>query len=176
LPHAVVGQLQIATTLYYPAFSTWPATIAAAMNKLKLVGEGNVRANDKSRVLVVDDDLDCVQTMAMLVKMFGHEVAFAVNGLAAIDVARRFRPEVIVLDMNLPGINGDELARQLRFEAGLEKTRIIAVSGDQAARARALESGCAEFHVKPIAPDVLEKSLSTKTAMPPSSQTASGHL
>src|SRR4051812_47156730 len=83
----------------------------------------------KRRVLVVDDNLDAVHMMAMLLKAMGHEVRFAINGFAAIDEARRFKPEVILLDINLPDVKGHVIARQLRHEPGLHKTRIVAVSG-----------------------------------------------
>jgi len=116
----------------------------------------------KARVLVVDDDLDTVHSMALLIKAFGHEVDFAINGFAAIDAARRFRPDVILVDINLPDFKGDKLARQLKFEPGLERARIVALSGqaDDATRARALESGCAAFYVKPLAPQALEQLIS----------------
>jgi CheY-like chemotaxis protein len=117
----------------------------------------------KRRVLVVDDDLDTVHSMAMLIKMMGHECQFAINGFAAIDVARKFRPEVILLDIGLPDFKGDEIANQLKFEPGLEGTRIIAVSGlpdDEALRQRTLEAGCQEFYKKPLDPATLEQLLS----------------
>jgi CheY-like chemotaxis protein len=101
-------------------------------------GDGNVHAlrpldsdlaKPKARVLVVDDDLDTVHSMAMLIKMMGHEVQFAINGFAGIDIARSFRPDVILLDINLPDFKGDHLAKQLKYEPGLERTYIVAVSG-----------------------------------------------
>jgi CheY-like chemotaxis protein len=58
--------------------------------------------------------------MAMLLRVMGHDVQFAINGFAAIDVARTFHPEVILLDIGLPDFRGDETARQLKFEPGLE--------------------------------------------------------
>ncbi len=114
------------------------------------------------RVLVVDDDLDTVHSLAMLIKALGHQVEFAINGFAAIEAARRFRPDVILMDINLPDIPGHRLARQLRFEPGLEQVRVIAVSGraDIDTRTAALEAGCADFYVKPLAPDTLEQLLS----------------
>ena len=83
----------------------------------------------KRRILVVEDDLDSVHSMAMLIKMMGHEVQFAINGMAAIDIARTFRPDIIILDIGLPDFKGDHIARQLRFEPGLENTQFIAISG-----------------------------------------------
>jgi CheY-like chemotaxis protein len=117
----------------------------------------------KRRVLVVEDNLDSVHSMAVLLKMMGHEVEFAINGLAAMDIARRFRPEFILLDVSLPDFAGDRIARQLRYEPGLEKTRMIALTGlpmDQV-KARVLEAGCEAVYAKPIAPAVLEELLAT---------------
>src|ERR1044072_1518000 len=82
----------------------------------------------KLRVLVVEDNLDSVHSMAVLVKMMGHEVQFAINGFAALDIARQFRPNVVLLDIGLPDFNGCDIVRQLRWEPGFEKTRFIAIS------------------------------------------------
>ena len=81
-----------------------------------------------------------------------------ITGLAA----RSFRPDVILLDLGLPDIGGDQLARQLRFEPGLERMRIIAISGrsDDAVRRRAEAAGCEAVLAKPIEPAKLEQLLS----------------
>jgi CheY-like chemotaxis protein len=115
----------------------------------------------KRRVLVVEDNLDSVHSMAVLLKMMGHEVEFAINGFAAMDIARRFRPDFILLDVSLPDFSGDKIARQLKYEPGLEKTRMIAITGLPLAqvKARVLEAGCEAVYAKPIAPAVLEELL-----------------
>jgi CheY-like chemotaxis protein len=115
----------------------------------------------KRRVLVVDDGLDAVHSMAMLIKMMGHEVQFAINGFAALECARRFKPEVVLLDIHLPDFKGDEIARQLRWEPGLQNVRIIAMSGrsDDETQRRVKEAGVAEFAKKPIGPVELERLL-----------------
>ncbi|HEY1289572.1 MAG TPA: response regulator [Burkholderiales bacterium] len=112
----------------------------------------------KRRILVVEDDLDSVHSMAMLIKMMGHEVQFAINGMAAIDIARTFRPDIIMLDIGLPDFEGDQIARQLRYEPGLESAHLIAISGlpEEHLESRALRAGCAEFYRKPIEPAMLE--------------------
>ena len=117
----------------------------------------------KWRVLVVDDDLDTVHTMAVLIRSMGHEVQFAINGFAAIDIARKFRPQIIFLDLGLPDFRGDQIASQLKWEPGLDNARIIALSGRSGEddRERAIAAGCHEYFVKPLDPAALE-SLLTK--------------
>jgi len=99
--------------------------------------------------------------MAMLVKMMGHEVRFAINGFAALKIARDFCPDVVLLDIGLPDMNGYEIARELRFEEALKDTRFIAISAlpAQQYRKAALDWGCEEFCPKPIDPKVLERLL-----------------
>jgi len=96
-------------------------------------------------VLVVDDDLDQVQSMALLLKDMGHVVDFAITGVAALEVARRFRPDVVFLELTLPDIDGVEVAKQLRTEPGLQSARIISVIKrkplDAAVLLRLLEAG-----------------------------------
>ena len=113
----------------------------------------------KRRVLVVEDNLDSVHSMAMLLKAMGHEVQFAINGFAAIDVARSFKPDVILLDIGLPDLKGDEIARQFKYEPGLERVRIIAITGLPLAEVeqRALKAGCERVYSKPMDPAALEK-------------------
>ena len=115
----------------------------------------------KCRVLLVEDNLDSVHSMAALIKMMGHEVEFAINGLAAMDVARRFKPDFILLDIGLPDLQGDKIARQLKFEPGLERMRMIAITGLPIAQieAQALEAGCEGVYAKPMAPTLLEELL-----------------
>jgi CheY-like chemotaxis protein len=119
-------------------------------------------ATPKRRVLVVEDNLDSVHSMAMLIKMMGHEVQFAINGFSAIAVARKFHPEIILLDIGLPDFKGHIIAQQLKWDPGLEKVRIIAVTGlpdgdglEQSVR----EAGCDEFYRKPLDPVKLEELL-----------------
>lgn len=121
-------------------------------------------ADAKLKVLVVEDNLDSVHSMAMLLKAMGHEVQFAINGFAAIDAARSFRPQVILLDIGLPDFKGDEIARQFKYEPGLEKVRIIAITGLPIAEVeqRALNAGCERVFAKPMDPAALEKLLLEK--------------
>src|ERR1043166_9948458 len=86
-------------------------------------------AQPTRRVLVVDDHLDTVDSLAMLLKTMGHEVQFAITGTAAVDIARAFRPEIVLLDFGLPDVKGDQGARGIRSEPGLENGGIIVITG-----------------------------------------------
>lgn len=116
------------------------------------------------RILVVDDNRDVVLTMMWLLRERGHEVAFALNGDSALEVARRFRPEIIFLDLVLPDADGCDLARELRREPGLEGVRILALTayGGDADRFRSLEAGCERHFVKPLDPRVLDSPLAQR--------------
>ncbi len=104
------------------------------------------------RVLVVDDNMDTAESMALLVRGLGHEVDFATSGRVALQVARAFRPNIVFLDLGLPDVDGCELASQLRGEAHASSTRIITVTGSGRLddRERALRSGCDDYVVKPL--------------------------
>jgi len=118
-------------------------------------------AQPKRRVLVVEDNIDSMRSMVMLIKMMGHDVEFAINGFAALDIAKTFKPEVVLLDIGLPDFTGDKIARQIKYEPGLERTRIIAVTGLPLSQIqeRALQAGCEAVYAKPLAPTTLEELL-----------------
>lgn len=113
------------------------------------------------RILVVDDNFDTARTFYVELRGAGHDAEFAVNGYSAIEAARRFRPEVVLLDIGLPDFDGCDLARVLRREPGLERTRILAVSGRgrEEDRRRAFEAGCDDYLQKPVDPYMLERML-----------------
>ena len=103
------------------------------------------------KILVVDDNHDTTTTAAMLLETFGHDVRTANDGPAALEVARSFRPQVIILDIGLPGMSGYEVAQSLRQE-GFANATIVAVSGygQEDDRRRSLEAGFDHHFVKPI--------------------------
>src|SRR5262249_8481325 len=80
------------------------------------------------RVLVVQDNLDSFHSVAVRLRMMGHEVQFAINGFAALDVAREFRPDVVLVDVGLPDFSGYEAIRHLRFDEALANARFVVLS------------------------------------------------
>src|SRR4051794_31217721 len=106
--------------------------------------------------ILVDDSIDTARSMARLLSLLGHDVRAVHDGRAAIEAARTHRPDVILLDIGLPGMDGYEVARALRGK-GFDETIIIAVSGygDGAARARSRESGFDHHLIKPVDLDSL---------------------
>ena len=122
----------------------------------------------KRRVLVIEDNLDSVHSMAILVKMMGHEVEFAINGYAALAVARKFRPHIVLLDIGLPDFNGCKIVEQLRWEPDFQNTRFVAISAlpAQQHRQAALDAGCTDFFPKPIHPKMLEEILGDASGKP----------
>lgn len=106
------------------------------------------------RVLVVEDNLDTVHGLARLLKDDGHQVEFAINGYAAVEIAKKFRPDVVLLDLGLPGLNGFDVCIRIKTEPGLEHTRVIAVTAyaHDEHRVRSRAAGCEMHIVKPYDP------------------------
>jgi DNA-binding response OmpR family regulator len=111
-------------------------------------------------VLVIEDDLDTAQSLAFLLRDFGHEVHYAISMNAALGIASRFLPEVVLVDLGLPDGDGTDVARQLRRHPQMMGTRIVAITGRGLEhREAALQAGCDEYLRKPVDPDVLERVL-----------------
>jgi CheY-like chemotaxis protein len=110
------------------------------------------------RVLVVDDDPAVADSMAMLLQIDGHEVRTAASGEVALELARSFRPRIVLLDIGLHGMDGYAVARQLRAQqAADEKLCLVAVTGygHEDARARSEDAGFDRHLVKPVSPEIL---------------------
>jgi CheY-like chemotaxis protein len=107
---------------------------------------------DKQRVIVVDDNADAAVTLASLLDLIGYEVQVANDGFAALEIGRQFRPQIGLLDIGMPGMNGYELARRIRAEAWGASVLLVAVTGwgQDADRRQALESGFDHHLTKPV--------------------------
>jgi PAS domain S-box-containing protein len=115
-------------------------------------------ARTSRRVLVVDDNRDAAEALAMLLELVGHEVHLAHDGPSAVSAADIHRPDVVLLDIGLPGLDGYEVARQLRSRPALRDTLIVALSGygQNSDRQRSLDAGCDYHMVKPADATMLE--------------------
>ncbi len=114
-------------------------------------------AGRSSRVLVVDDNADNARGLARLLKLLGHDVQVAYVGTTAIEVARAHRPEIVLLDIGLPGMDGYQVVKRLRMEECCKGSLIVAVSGygqpEDLRRSR--EAGFDHHLVKPVDYDAL---------------------
>lgn len=119
---------------------------------MKLPARGIARVY---RILVVEDNLDQVHTLALLLKEMGHSVDYAINGYVALDVARRFKPDYVICDLGLPGVTGFEVAQQIRRDPELKDMRLIALTGYPQYMDRARSVGFDAVYAKPIDPKVL---------------------
>jgi PAS domain S-box-containing protein len=114
-------------------------------------------AQPASRVLVVDDNVDTARALGKLLKLLGHDVKVVHDGEAAIDAARTHRPEIVLLDIGLPGMDGYDVAATLRREECCRGATLVAVSGygQEADVRRSQHAGFDHHLVKPVDYDSL---------------------
>jgi CheY-like chemotaxis protein len=108
-------------------------------------------AGHSSRVLVVDDNVDAAESLALLLEAAGHQVRMAFDGLSALQAAADFRPQVVLLDLGLPGLDGFEVAKRLRQQPAQNGVVLVAVTGygQDADRQRSRDAGFDHHLVKP---------------------------
>lgn len=113
------------------------------------------------RILVVDDNRDSADSLGMLLQLQGHETRVAYDGLAAVEEAERFEPEIVLLDLGLPKLNGIDACRRIRNEAWGRQMTIVALTGwgQEKDRRRSRDAGFDEHIVKPVEPQVLSRLL-----------------
>jgi signal transduction histidine kinase/ActR/RegA family two-component response regulator len=109
------------------------------------------------RVLIVDDNIDAARAFAEVAALWKHDVRIASNGAAALELAKSYHPDIVLLDIGLPGMSGYQVARQLRREPEFAKTTLVAVTGygQEEDRRRSREAGFNHHLVKPVPPDTL---------------------
>ena len=142
--------------------------VAEAVAGSSGIGEAGDRARESikfRRVLVVDDYPDNADSLTLLLKMMGHEVATAYDGEQALDAAESLRPEVVIVDIEMPKLSGHEVCRQIREREWGQGVLFIALSGWGQARDRnsSRQAGFDHHLVKPADPAVLRELLSPAT-------------
>ena len=121
------------------------------------------------RVLVVDDNLDAAEGLAMLLALKGHQVSTAYDGQRAIERARELAPDVVLLDIGLPRLDGFEVARRLREEHPGRPMLLVALTGygQERDRLRARQAGFDHHLLKPVRLEMLEQLLVVERKEPP---------
>lgn len=117
----------------------------------------------RRRVLVVDDNQDAADSLSMLLELMGHEVAKAYEGRAAVELAGSFRPQLALLDIGMPEVDGYDVARRIRSQPGGREAILVALTGwgQREHRRRAEEEGFDHHIVKPVDLTVLRRLLDT---------------
>jgi PAS domain S-box-containing protein len=120
--------------------------------------------DSKRRVLVVDDNVDAATTLSELIKLWGHEVYTAYDGPSAVEAALTYLPDIILLDIGLPRMDGYEVARQLRQEPRLSKTLLIALTGygQEKDHQYSQEVGFDQHFTKPVDIQTLQRILGSQ--------------
>lgn len=145
-------------TIRLPALSGKAATTASQAGAKAAPVTAAATATAGCRVLVVDDDPAVADSMAVLLEIDGHEVRTADSGETALELARTFRPRLVLLDIGLQGMDGYEVARRLRAGQTVdERLCLVAVTGygHEEARARSKAAGFDRHLVKPVPPGAL---------------------
>ncbi len=136
---------------------------AAADMSPEVDGEAASKPATGARILVVDDNVDVAESMAVLLELEGHRVQTVYTAHAALETARTFRPEVVLLDIGLPGMDGYEVAKRLRTFPETRKVLLIALTGygREEDRARSKAAGFDQHLVKPVEPETLNELIAT---------------
>lgn len=124
------------------------------------------------RILVVDDLADAADSLALLLRLLGHEVRTAYTGPAALAAAEQFHPHVVLLDIGLPALDGYQVAKRLRQMPSLQRVCLIAISGygQQADVEHAYQSGFDRHLLKPVTTEHLTLLLAEISSRQPWSQ------
>ena len=126
-----------------------------------VVPEYESESSPLRRILIVDDDTDAAEALGELLRDCGHEVATAHDGPQALDRARLQRPDVVLLDIGMPEMDGYEVAKRIREELGLDDALLVALTGYGEDRHRRLarEAGFDHHVTKPVDASKLEELL-----------------
>ena len=143
------------------------ATVPAAANSARR-GPAADRRTGPRRVLVVDDNRDAAESLETLLGLWGHQARSAKDGQEALALVAEFQPEIILLDIGLPGMDGYEVARQIRALPAGRSALIVAVTGygRSSDRLQSQEAGFDHHLVKPVQPEVLQELIAAAKLLP----------
>jgi CheY-like chemotaxis protein len=121
----------------------------------------SAQPSNRRRILVVDDNRDAATSLAMMLKLMGNETKTAHDGLEALDIAAAFLPDLILLDIGMPRLNGSETAKRIRTQPWGKDVVLVALTGwgQEEDRRKSAESGFNLHMVKPIELATLESLL-----------------
>lgn len=127
------------------------------------MGAEDLLSPKQLKILVVDDNVDSAESLGLLLELLGNKVEKVHDGLEAVDRALVFEPNVVLMDLGLPSIDGYEASRRIRNHFSDNKVVIVALTGwgEAEDRMRSKEAGCNYHFVKPIDLTTLEKLLQT---------------
>jgi CheY-like chemotaxis protein len=147
--------------VHLPALAEAPASVDVGVQNGQLGSRPASR-----RILVVDDNLDALASLSRLVSLMGNEVRRAHDGQEALEVARAFHPDIVLMDLGMPRLNGYDAARQMREEPWARNVSLVATTGwgQEEDRRRSAAAGFDRHLVKPISVDALRDVLQAPIA------------
>lgn len=157
------GSVEVQSTLKQGSeFMVRLPVVQGEISELPVVESGHRNARPL-RVLVVDDNVDTVLSFSMLLRASGHEVQTAHDGLAAVQAAIDYLPDIVLLDIGLPGLNGYEVAKRIRQHPDLKHVVLVALTGygQDSDRQASGQAGFTHHIVKPARFEELQKILAT---------------
>jgi PAS domain S-box-containing protein len=142
-------------------FTIWLPVLQNRQHSGHLGAEGvqaHVTDALRKRVLVVDDNVDAAESIAMILRVSDYDVRCVYDGPTVLQVAKAYRPDVVVLDIGLPGLSGYDVARELREQPEFRRTPLVAVTGygQEEDRRRSQEAGFDYHLTKPVDPEALQ--------------------
>jgi PAS domain S-box-containing protein len=150
-------------------FEVWLPIVLQEPGELSEPAEPVTDSARNRRVLVADDNVDAADTTKLLLESIGCDARVAYDGRSALAEAERFRPDVVFLDLGMPGIDGYEVCRRMRAEPHGGHARIVALSGwgQEGDRRRSAAAGFDEHLIKPVDPDALFRLVKEDAGRPP---------
>jgi CheY-like chemotaxis protein len=149
-----------------PSVGEQSAEEQLAKDEIGRTGQVGQTARRSLRILVVDDNVSAAGSLAIMLRLMGHEAQTAQDGPEGVAAASQFRPEVILLDIGMPRVNGFEVARSIREKPWGRSVRLVALTGwgQDEDRQRSEEAGFDAHIVKPVEPAALERLLADLAA------------